>query len=88
MNASDPFPLDGGCTCRAVRYRMTSRPMFVSEKEAGFPGSADTLPRANPHSVRTYRYCDPPAVVMSEEPGIVPDLLGNATVLLERTLHV
>ena len=21
--------LDGGCTCRAVRYRMTSRPLFV-----------------------------------------------------------
>ena len=27
-NASD-FPLDGGCTCRAVRYRMMSEPMFV-----------------------------------------------------------
>ncbi|MGF1625343.1 MAG: GFA family protein, partial [Alphaproteobacteria bacterium] len=23
------FPADGGCTCRAVRYRMTSRPLFV-----------------------------------------------------------
>ncbi len=23
------FTLDGGCTCRAVRYRMTSRPLFV-----------------------------------------------------------
>ncbi len=23
------FPIDGGCTCRAVRYRMTTRPMFV-----------------------------------------------------------
>ena len=22
-------PLEGGCTCRAVRYQMTSRPMFV-----------------------------------------------------------
>ena len=22
-------PFEGGCTCRAVRYRMTSRPMFV-----------------------------------------------------------
>lgn len=22
-------PLDGGCTCGAVRYRMTSRPLFV-----------------------------------------------------------
>ncbi len=28
---SDPsdFPLDGGCTCRAVRYRMMSEPLFV-----------------------------------------------------------
>ena len=23
------FSADGGCTCRAVRYRMTSRPLFV-----------------------------------------------------------
>src|SRR5580658_970618 len=28
--ASDPSVFyEGGCTCRAVRYRMTSRPMFV-----------------------------------------------------------
>jgi hypothetical protein len=26
--AADPA-LDGGCTCRAVRYRMTSAPLFV-----------------------------------------------------------
>jgi hypothetical protein len=29
MTAHDDFPLDGGCTCRAVRYRMTSAPLFV-----------------------------------------------------------
>jgi hypothetical protein len=23
------FPLDGGCDCRAIRYRMTTRPLFV-----------------------------------------------------------
>ena len=23
------FPLEGGCTCQAVRYRMMTRPMFV-----------------------------------------------------------
>ena len=23
------FPLEGGCTCRAIRYRMTSAPLFV-----------------------------------------------------------
>ena len=25
MNQPDPFPLDGGCDCRHVRYRMTTR---------------------------------------------------------------
>ena len=27
--AADPFPLAGGCDCRAVRYRLESRPLFV-----------------------------------------------------------
>ncbi len=26
---TDRFPLDGGCTCRRVRYRMLTRPLFV-----------------------------------------------------------
>lgn len=25
----DAFPLEGGCTCRAVRYRMMTKPLFV-----------------------------------------------------------
>lgn len=29
MTDSDPFPLEGGCTCRDVRYRMMARPLFV-----------------------------------------------------------
>jgi hypothetical protein len=29
MAPGDDRPLDGGCTCGAVRYRMTSRPLFV-----------------------------------------------------------
>jgi hypothetical protein len=29
MTDTNDFSLDGGCTCRAVRYRMTSRPLFV-----------------------------------------------------------
>lgn len=29
MTASDCFPLDGGCTCRTVRYRMSTKPLFV-----------------------------------------------------------
>jgi hypothetical protein len=27
---TDDFPIEGGCTCRAIRYRMTTRPMFVN----------------------------------------------------------
>ena len=29
MTSDADFSLDGGCTCGAVRYRMTSKPMFV-----------------------------------------------------------
>ena len=29
MANDETFSLDGGCTCREVRYRMTSRPLFV-----------------------------------------------------------
>jgi hypothetical protein len=29
MIASAVFPLDGGCDCRGVRYRMTTPPLFV-----------------------------------------------------------
>ena len=29
MTGDGEFSLEGGCTCGAVRYRMTSRPMFV-----------------------------------------------------------
>ena len=29
VSAEDTKPLEGGCTCRAVRYRMLSWPMFV-----------------------------------------------------------
>src|SRR5213076_1961388 len=29
MTRAEDFPIEGGCTCRAVRYRMTSAPMFV-----------------------------------------------------------
>jgi len=28
-NVPDPISFEGGCTCRAVRYRMLSRPLFV-----------------------------------------------------------
>jgi hypothetical protein len=30
MTHEGDFSLDGGCTCRAVRYRMTSKPLFVN----------------------------------------------------------
>jgi len=29
MTSTASFTAEGGCTCRAVRYRMTSRPLFV-----------------------------------------------------------
>ena len=29
MNTGNTLHFDGGCTCRHVRYRMTSKPMFV-----------------------------------------------------------
>lgn len=29
MNAGKTFPVEGGCACRFVRYRMTAKPLFV-----------------------------------------------------------
>jgi hypothetical protein len=29
VNAETSFPAEGGCDCKAIRYRMTSRPLFV-----------------------------------------------------------
>ena len=29
MTVSEEFSCEGGCDCRALRYRMTSRPLFV-----------------------------------------------------------
>ncbi len=29
MSAPDAFPLEGGCDCRGVRYRLESPPLFV-----------------------------------------------------------
>lgn len=29
MTAATEFAAEGGCTCRQIRYRMTSRPLFV-----------------------------------------------------------
>jgi hypothetical protein len=29
VNTTATFPLDGGCDCRAVRYRMATRPLVV-----------------------------------------------------------
>lgn len=29
MTTAESAPFEGGCTCRAVRYRMTTKPMFV-----------------------------------------------------------
>jgi len=29
MNIADSFPIEGGCDCHAIRYRMASAPLFV-----------------------------------------------------------
>jgi hypothetical protein len=29
MSVDEGYPLEGGCTCSAVRYRLTTKPMFV-----------------------------------------------------------
>jgi hypothetical protein len=29
VNTDTPFPLEGGCDCRHIRYRMETRPLFV-----------------------------------------------------------
>lgn len=29
MEKTDAFPLEGGCDCRAVRYRMETKPMII-----------------------------------------------------------
>jgi len=29
MSSTDAYPLEGGCTCRTIRYRMMTRPLFV-----------------------------------------------------------
>jgi hypothetical protein len=29
MSIGKPYPIEGGCTCRSVRYRMLTKPMFV-----------------------------------------------------------
>src|SRR5438128_10273551 len=29
MNTDELLPFEGGCTCRSLRYRMSTKPMFV-----------------------------------------------------------
>jgi hypothetical protein len=29
MSANEFFPLEGGCTCRSVRYELATKPLFV-----------------------------------------------------------
>ena len=29
MSSADGYPIEGGCTCRTIRYRMMTRPLFV-----------------------------------------------------------
>ena len=66
MAADDGFPLDGGCTCRAVRYRMTSAPLFVHcchcrwcQRETGASFALNAMIEADR------------VIVQTGEPGIV-----------------
>jgi hypothetical protein len=34
---SSPFPLDGGCDCGLVRYRMQTRPLLVHRRKSSTP---------------------------------------------------
>ena len=68
MNDMPEFPLEGGCACRAVRYRMERPPLFVHcchctdcQRETGsafvlnalIETSAVTLLEGSPQSVET-----------------------------------
>ena len=54
MSTDNILPLEGGCTCGAVRYRMTSKPMFVHcchcrwcQREAGSSFALNALIEAD-----------------------------------------
>ena len=54
MDAGDARPFDGGCTCRHVRYRMSSGPLFVHcchcrwcQREAGSAFALNALIEAD-----------------------------------------
>src|SRR5215475_11491309 len=54
MTDDRDFPLEGGCTCRAVRYRMTTRPLIVHcchcrwcQRETGASFALNALIEAN-----------------------------------------
>src|SRR3974390_3180882 len=63
---------EGGCTCRAVRYRMTSRPMFVHcchcrwcQRETGSAFALNALVEAD----RVISLGAEPAVVETPSPS-------------------
>jgi len=56
---SDEFPLEGGCTCGSVRYRMTTAPMYVHcchcrwcQRETGSAFAINAMIEADRGSVR------------------------------------
>lgn len=74
MTAQPPFPLDGGCDCGRVRYRLTTRPLFVHcchcrwcQRESGAAFALNAL-------IETDR-----VVHLREEPQIVetPSMSGS-----------
>ncbi len=54
MITPDPFPIEGGCDCRAVRYRMNTAPLFVHcchcrwcQRESGASFALNAMIEAN-----------------------------------------
>jgi hypothetical protein len=68
MSPTAPVPFDGGCTCRAVRYRMTSMPLFVHcchcrwcQRESGASFALNAIIESD----RVALSCGEPDVVMT-----------------------
>jgi hypothetical protein len=62
MNAGKTFPVEGGCACRFVRYRMTSKPLFVHcchctwcQRETGTAFALNAMIEADRDAVRFVR---------------------------------
>ena len=72
MRTTADRPLDGGCTCAAVRYRMTSWPLFVHcchcrwcQRETGASYALNAIIEAD-------RVVERPAAIELDVMGVCP----------------